>query len=100
MSVSRDFIDYYSPEASPKKLGPKAARIPPRGAPIARIVARITLAFGFRGGHNLGQAEITFRQAGCFFLTLGQEVLDRLMQPDCLVDLGARPGPIGPKPHK
>ena len=87
------------PRSQSKNWGqrPRKSR---RGAPIAKIVARITLAFGFRGGHNLSQTEITFRQAGCFFLTLGQEVLDRLMQPDGLVDVGARPGPIGPKPDK
>jgi hypothetical protein len=33
-----------------------------------RIVPRITLAFGFRDGHNFGQNGGSFRQTGCFVL--------------------------------
>src|SRR5580704_11308794 len=98
MSVSRDFIDYYSPEAIPNPLD--ATRTPPGGAPMAGIVARITLAFGFRGRHNLGQTAISFRQAGCFFLTLGEKVLERLVQPDGVVHLRAGPDPVGPEPDE
>ena len=37
-----------------------------------RHYGAITLAFGFRGGHDFGQPTVSFRQAGCFF---GQEKL-------------------------
>src|SRR5271155_5496291 len=99
MSVSRDFIDYYSPEAKTGK--PMTGKPWCRANPFARHprspdCGPITLAFGFRDRHNIGQTAISFRQAGCFFLTLGEKTLRRLGQADGLVDLGAAPGAVGP----
>ena len=65
-----------------------------------RHYGAITLAFGFRGGHDFGQPTVSFRQAGCFFLTLGKKSFERLVQPDSLVDLGAAPGAIGSEPDE
>src|SRR5277367_155290 len=87
MSVSRDFIYYYSPDG--------AGRRPPHGA-ADRYCAVITLAFGFRNRHDLGQSLVTIRQPGCFFLTLGKKSLKRLVQPDGLIDFRAGSGPICP----
>src|SRR5262249_57059226 len=50
--------------------------------------------------HYLGQTPITIRQAGCFFLTLGEKSLERLVQADGLIDLRAGAGPIGAEPDE
>src|SRR4029077_15444174 len=79
MSVSRDFIDCYSPKS---RIGAMLTvhsaftacgrgRTAGEAAP-PRHYGAITVAFGFRGGHDFGQPTVSFRQAGCFFLTLGQ----------------------------
>src|SRR6516164_5756229 len=95
MSVSRDFIDFYSPKARDKG----AAERFPHGA-TERKSAAITLAFGFRARHYLGQTPVTIRQAGCFFLTLGEKSLDRLVQADRLIDLRAGAGAISAEPDE
>src|ERR1700722_19179362 len=95
MSVSRDFIDFYSPKARDKG----AAERVPHGA-TERKSAAITLAFGFRTRQYLGQTPVTIRQAGCFFLTLGEKSLDRLVQADRLVDLRAGAGAVGAEPDE
>src|ERR1700752_466493 len=94
MSVSRDFIDFYSPKARTKDA---AERV--RGATDAKG-APITLAFGFPVRHYLGQTPITIRQAGCFLLTLGEKSLERLVQADGPVDLGAGAGAVGAEPDE
>src|SRR5579863_1928051 len=108
MSVSRDFIDSYSPEArnlrNPesrnrnRRRGPetwKAAAVPTRG-----YCGAITLVFGFQIAEDLLKALISLREAGRLLLLLGQEVFQGLVQADGLVDLGARARPIGAEPDQ
>src|SRR5580692_1222319 len=95
MSVSRDFIDFYSPKARDQRRR--------RGflyGATDRDCAPITLAIGFRVRHYLGQTLITFGEARCFILALAQESLDRLMQADCFVDFGTGSGAVGAEPDQ
>src|ERR1700722_428824 len=102
MSVSRDFIDFYSPKARDQRRR--------RGflyGATDRDCAPITLAIGFRVRHYLGQTLITFGEARCFILALAQESLDRLMQGGLLRRLRhwcrrgrRRAGSVPPYPHR
>src|SRR5512140_3496528 len=84
MSVSRDFIDCYSPKSRTGAMltvhsaftACGRGRTAGEAAP-PRHYGAITLAFGFRGGHDFGQPTVSFRQAGCFFLTLGKKSFER-----------------------
>src|SRR3979409_492059 len=105
MSVSRDFIDSYSPEAwilEPRKPGllePQPALTRPWKAaavPTSPHCGNITLVFGFHVAKDLLKTLISLLKAGGFFLPPGQEVFQRLMEPDGLVDLRARAGPVKP----
>jgi hypothetical protein len=58
-----------------------------RSGTPTRQYGAITLAFGFRDGHDFGQPGVSFRQAGCFFLTLRKKSFERLVQADGLIDL-------------
>src|SRR6478736_6956141 len=88
MSVSRDFIDCCSPKSRTGAMltvhsaftACRRGRTAGEAAP-PRHHGAITLAFGFRGGHDFGQPTVSFRQAGCFFLTLGKKSFERLVQP-------------------
>src|SRR5215467_10408455 len=70
MSVSRDFIDFYSPKARDQGAAERF-----RHGATERKSAAITLAFGFRARHYLRQTPLTIRQAGCFFLAVGDKSL-------------------------
>ncbi len=43
---------------------------------------------------------VTIRQAGCLFLALSQEGLQRLMQPNRVINLRAGSGPVSAKPDE
>src|ERR1700722_5831429 len=96
MSVSRDFINCYSPEAT----GPRRRPTLGSGVPIRPDCRAISLAFGFRTAQDFIKTAVTIRQAGCLFLTLSQEVLQRLMKANRLIDLRTGSGPVGAKPDK
>src|SRR6516164_10366604 len=101
MSVSRDFIDSYSPEAStgPGRNGQplrREARQTRRAEPRPGNHCRATtLVFGFHGCEDLLKTLISLRKSGGLLLGLRQEVLQRLVQADRLVDVGACARPVG-----
>src|SRR6185312_2843295 len=103
MSVSRDFIDSYSPRSPELHAGRNR---PPSGTPPVFSTlcgahdGQKKLAFRFQTAEDLLQLPITVAQAGYLVLGLAQKSLQRLMQPDRLVDLGAGTRPIGPEPDQ
>src|SRR5579883_2195327 len=95
MSVSRDFIDSYSPEVRNHPEGP-GRRL--REGTLQRTGAHcgdIKLVFGFRAAQDLFKALISLPETRRLVLALGEKSLDRLMQANGFVDLGAGAGPIG-----
>src|SRR5581483_6921973 len=102
MSVSRDFIDPYSPEApTPRNSDRREPGSLAGGTARAHgQCGATTLVFGFHAAENSLKALISLPKTGCFFLTLGQEGLQRAMQADRLVHLGARSGPVGAEPDQ
>src|SRR5581483_3755701 len=98
INVSRDFIDSYSPEA-PKACWRKTQNARPASAQSqpGGECPPLTLVFGFHARHNALKPLISFRQTGCFFLTLAEEGLQRLVETDGFVDFRAGTGPIGSK---
>src|ERR1700761_7563572 len=102
MSVSRDFIDSYSPEV------PNCTRDAtglPKGTPPAFQLCGVhdgltKLAFRFQTPEDLLQPPITVAEACDFVLGLAQKSLQRLMQPDRLVDLRAGTRPVGAEPDQ
>ena len=71
-----------------------------RRGPSHRGCGSTTLVFGFRRPQDLLKPLISFGKTGCFFLTLAEEGLERLVQADRLVDLGARARPVGAEPDQ
>src|SRR3982074_383658 len=104
MSVSRDFIDSYSPEAPApwnRSRQDTRSRSGLSGMiPTDAQCGGTTLVFGFHGGQDLLKALISLLKAGRLLLALGEELLQRLVQPDRLVDLRARPGAIRAEPDQ
>src|SRR5262249_41368985 len=106
MSVSRDFIDSYSPEVPGCTRG--SADLPmksPLGADGHRELCDADdgltkLAFRFQITQDLRQLAVAVRQRRTFVLALPQEGFQGLMQPDRLVDLGAGTRPVGPEPDQ
>src|SRR6185437_14604148 len=102
MSVSRDFIDSYSPEVpNCTRDGTGLPQGPRRPFQLCGAHDGLTkLAFRFQTAEDLLELPITVAQAGDFVLGLAQKSLQRLMQPDRLVDIGAGTRPIGPEPDQ
>src|SRR5436190_21952284 len=98
MSVSRDFIDSYS--RSPENVATLWSQGRPRAQENEPDAGTITLVFRIQAGQDLFKALISFAQTGCFFLTLGEESLQRVVQTDGFVDFRAGSGPIGPQPDQ
>src|SRR5262249_16606275 len=68
---------------------------------LVRAIAQsgtTTLFFGFRNRENLLKTLISLPKRRRFILALGQERLERAVQRDRLVDVGARAGPAGAEP--
>src|ERR1700753_3957411 len=102
MSVSRDFIDSYSPEVP---NGTRDETGLPNGAPpvfqLCGVHDGLTkLAFRFQTPEDLLESLVTVAEAGHFVLRLAQKRLQRLMQPDRLVDLGTGTCPVSAKPDQ
>src|SRR5215471_4088455 len=103
MSVSRDFIDSYSPEA-PSLLD--RAPIGRGGSLLSRTLPAYAqcggtkLVFGFHIAQDFLKPLISLPKAARLVLALGEERLERLVQTDGLVDLGARARPIGAEPDQ
>src|SRR5262244_1298021 len=100
MSVSRDFIDSYSPEVP---MGRRRLEFRRPAGTLVRAIAQsgtTTLFFGFRNRENLLKTLISLPKRRRVILALGQEGLQRAVQRDRLVDLGARAGPIGAEPDQ
>src|SRR3977135_43544 len=102
ISVSRDFIDSYSPEVPIcKRDRPGIPQGPHRHGYLCGADDGLTkLAFRFQTSEDLLKLPVTGIQAGHLVFGLAQKALERLMQPDRLVDLGARAPSIGPKPDQ
>src|SRR5579863_2226754 len=99
MSVSRDFIDSYSPEV-PICYGTRAGSPwgPRRHHNCGADDGLTKLAFRFQTLKDSLQSPITFHEAGRFVLGLAQKPLQRLIQADRLVDFDARSSFVGPEP--
>src|SRR3569623_2123216 len=104
MSVSRDFIDSYSPEVPQLHAGQHRSLPGSQPGPRPALLlcgpddGLTKLAFRFQIAEDLRQLAVAVAQRGIFDLALAQEGLERLVQPDCLVNLGAGARPVGPKP--
>src|SRR3954452_17005673 len=105
MRVSRDFIDSYSPEVpwlqETHTLGQHRSPHRPDGGQD-RLYYSVgwdddgtKLAFRFQITKDLHQLAVAVRQGCIFVLALAQEGLQRLVQADRLVDLGAGAGAVG-----
>src|SRR5215467_9313237 len=98
MSVSRDFIDSYSPKPRANADTVLLADLVRRClSSTATNGASTTLVFGFHVRQDLLKTLITLGQGAGFVLALAQKRLQGAVQGDGLVDLGAAPGPIGPQ---
>src|SRR5262245_35301438 len=113
MSVSRDFIDSYSPEVPDSRTcAPRSAARGQTpwdrqdadcghpGRPFGGQCGPTVLVFGFHATENLLKTLISLSKIGRFLLGLAQELLQRVVQADRLVDLGARPRPVGAEPDQ
>src|ERR1700743_2528362 len=102
MSVSRDFIDAYSPEVP--NCTRDAPGLPEGTPPVFQLCGvhdgPTKLAFRFQTPEDLLQPPITVTEARHLVLGLAQKSFQRLMQPDRLVDLRAGTRPIGPEPDQ
>src|SRR3954447_8330715 len=85
ISVSRDFIDSYSPEV-------------PYNGTTSESVWRHSVSFRFHPAQYLFKTLISLLKTGRFVFVLGQNLLQRAVQADPLVPLGAGAEPIGPEP--
>src|SRR5262244_1790049 len=96
MSVSRDFIDSYSPKPRAIADAVILADLVRRClSSTASNRATTTLVFGFHVRQDLLKTLITLGQGGGFALALTQKLLQGAVQGDGLVDLRAAARPIG-----
>src|SRR5262249_43366818 len=100
MSVSRDFIDSYSPEVP---MGRRRLEFRRPAGTLVRAIAQsgtTTLFFGFRNRENLLKTLISLSKRRRFILALGQERLWGGGRRGRLVDVGARAGAVGAEPEQ
>src|SRR3954469_17233075 len=106
MRVSRDFIDSYSPEVPLLRMGRHRSSHRPApgqhrfGYSVGTDDDWTKLAFRFQIAEDLRLLAVALGQRRPFVLALAQEGLQRLVQPDRLVDLGAGARPIGAEPDQ
>src|SRR5262249_26019233 len=102
MSVSRDFIDSYSPEAS-SEWPIRPYRTDRAMGCLNRTIGNggsTTLVFGFRLAEDLLQTGIPLRQRAGLVLVLAEELLERPVQRHRLVALAAGARPVGAEPDQ
>src|SRR5262245_41284906 len=100
MSVSRDFIDSYSPEAPSVFWNPGPCRHRRGPTRSSRQAAIITLVFGFRVAEDLIEPPVALGQGAGFVLALAQELLQGPMERDGLVHLRAGARRVGAQPEQ
>src|SRR5215471_11668965 len=102
ISVSRDFIDSYSPEVPIYTRDKAGSPVGPRRLQLnsAGDDGLTKLAFRFQSPQDLPEQAITLGKRGFFVLGLAQKGLQRLVQADRLVDLRAGTGPVGAEPDQ
>src|ERR1700761_2988033 len=87
ISVSRDFIDSYSPEVPERGTEPVPVGDPTGFSLLCDADHGVTkLAFRFQAAQDLFELTISVVQTGDFLLGLFQKPLQRPVQPDGLVD--------------
>src|SRR5215813_13130313 len=104
-----EWSDSLSPGRAEPPVGPRFGADPlartrrPHPGRLATTNAQSAptfLVFGFRAPQDLLKALISLLKIRCFFLTLGEETLQRLVQAYGLVDLRARSGAISAEPDQ